>query len=62
MKDAEGWDIRCEHSDWMIYDNQDNKDYICRRYASVGYHHCYCDDHCKDYIPIRRKQDDQTGT
>ena len=59
MKDKDGFDIRCEHSEWMIYDGRDNKDFICLRYGSriTGYHHCYCDENCKDYVPIRRVKD-----
>ena len=51
MKDADGFDIKCIHSDWMIYDDRDNKDFICRKYFTGGYHHCFCDEHCLDYKP-----------
>ena len=51
MKDKDGFNIKCIHSEWMIYDSRDNKDFICRKYATVGYHHCFCDEFCNDYKP-----------
>lgn len=60
MKDEQGFDIRCEHSDWMIVDNRDNKDFVCRRFPTYNYgaHRCYCDENCKDYVPVRRVKND----
>ena len=51
MKDKDGFDIRCKFSDWEIIDDRDNHDYVCKKYFSVGQHLCYCDEHCRDYIP-----------
>lgn len=51
MKDKDGFTIKCIYSDWQIYDEQDNKDFICRRYFTAGYHHCYGDELCRDYKP-----------
>lgn len=59
MKDNDGNDIRCRHSEWRICDNQDNKDYICDRPYMTGYHRCYCDEYCRYYEPIT--QDQSTG-
>lgn len=55
MKDKDGFDIRCANSDWKIINNREDKDYVCTIYGCrmTGYHLCYCDDHCKDYKPIK---------
>lgn len=53
MKDAEGFTIKCINTEWMIYDNRDNKDFMCLMYA--GRKHCYGDDSCKYYKPVRRE-------
>lgn len=51
MKDADGFNIRCVHSDWQIIDERDNHDFVCLKYFLGGKHYCYADDHCKDYKP-----------
>ena len=53
MRDKDGFEIRCIHSDWKIIDNNDNHDYVCLREKGwlTGYHLCYCDEHCKFYLP-----------
>ena len=53
MKDERGFEIRCEFSDWKIVDARDNHDYVCSKYFTGGTHVCYCDDHCKDYKPVK---------
>lgn len=53
MKDKDGFTIKCKHCDWMIFDNFDNKDYMCLQYHNL---HCYGDDKCKYYIPERRDE------
>lgn len=58
MKDADGFNIRCIHSDWKIIDERDNHDFVCLRYFMGGTHYCYADEHCKDYKPdIKEKRD-----
>lgn len=53
MRDKDGFVIPCKHCDWMIYDEQDNKDYICLQFGGgiTGYHHCYGDENCRYYEP-----------
>ena len=62
LKDAEGFDIRCIYSDWKIIDGRDNKDYVCTRYFTAGNHICYCDNYCKDYKPITRREPEKMVT
>ena len=61
MKDKDGFDIRCKHTDWKIIDKRDNKDYVCSLYGNRwdGYHICFCDEHCKSYEPIKEETDDR---
>ena len=56
MKDKDGFTIKCIYTDWQIYDSQDNKDFMCQMYS--GRIHCYGDDHCKYYEPVRKERDD----
>lgn len=53
MKDKDGFDIRCVHSDWMVIDNRDNKDFVCRKFPTYNYsaHLCYADENCRYYEP-----------
>lgn len=59
MKDKDGYEIRCIHSDWKIIDKRDNKDYVCTKYSCyrTGWHICHCDDLCKDYKPITNESE-----
>ena len=61
MRDKDGFEIRCIHSDWKIIDNNDNHDYVCCRDSSwiTGYHYCYCDEHCKYYKPDIKEETDK---
>lgn len=56
MRDKDGFEIRCEYSDWKIVDQRDNHDYVCTKYYAGGLHYCYCDEHCKDYVPVKKEQ------
>ena len=59
MRDKDGFEIRCKHTDWKIIDKQENKDYVCTKYGSRmnGYHICYCDEHCQSYEPIKEEEE-----
>ena len=59
MKDKDGFQVRCIFSDWKIIDPRDNKDFVCTKYVTTGYHLCYGDDYCKDYKPV--KYDEPAG-
>ena len=54
MKNKDGYEIRCEHAEWRIIDNNDNKDYVCTFFGTsvTGWHFCYCNDNCREYKPI----------
>ncbi len=52
MKDKDGFQIRCIHSEWKIIDQNDNKDFVCTKYNTCGYHECYGNDYCRDYKPV----------
>jgi hypothetical protein len=57
MKDKDGFTVRCENTQWRIYDNRDNHDYMCDIYGI----HCHGDDHCEHYRPeVKEEQDGQT--
>lgn len=58
MRDNDGFLIRCEHSDWKIIDNRDNKDFVCCVFGdkTSGRHLCYADEHCKFYEPKEDKK------
>ena len=47
MKDAEGFTIKCKWTEWQIYDDQDNKDFICN--GPCAKVHCHGDDSCEYY-------------
>lgn len=53
MKDKDGFTIKCEHTEWQIFDERDNKDYICQKYPRRIF--CYGDDNCPYYKPIRKE-------
>lgn len=54
MKDKDGFTVKCEYTDWQIFDSRDNKDFMCQMFA--GKIHCYGDDGCKYYKPIRKEK------
>ena len=53
MRDKDGFIIKCIESEWMIYNDRDDEDDICRMFG--GYKHCYGDESCPHYRPERRE-------
>lgn len=53
MKDKDGFTIKCKYCTWKIYNNREDKDYVCDIYGGgiYGAHLCYGDDYCKHYEP-----------
>lgn len=53
MRDKDGFLIRCKHCEWMIYNDKEDKDFICQQFGdkTYGYHICYGDENCRYYEP-----------
>ena len=50
---------RCKYAEWRVVDDHDDKDFVCTRFTSTGYHVCFCDNHCKEYEPVKIKEEGQ---
>lgn len=53
MRDKNGFLIRCKNCEWMIYNDKEDKDFICQQFGdkTYGYHICYGDENCRYYEP-----------
>ena len=51
MRDKDGFRIPCIHESWEIYDDQDNKDFICRGNSDCYGWFCDQNERCKGYEP-----------
>lgn len=51
MKYEDGCTVRCKHAQWEIYNDREDKDYICRGDSDCYGWFCPFDDKCKGYEP-----------
>lgn len=58
MRDADGFIIRCKHSNWQIVDADDNYDDVCLFYPYYHNLRCYGDERCAHYVPDVKKQEE----
>lgn len=59
MKDKDGFRIPCIDEHWEIYNNREDKDFICRGDSECYGWFCSQDEKCKGYKPnmeIARKR------
>lgn len=58
MKDEQGFEVLCEFEHWEIYNNREDKDYICRGEGNYGWFCAYAAnrDKCPYYKPKQRKK------
>ena len=60
MKDKDGFLIKCKNCEWMIINDWEDHDFVCRQFGDrmIGYHMCYGDEHCRYYEPDKKESDD----
>lgn len=52
MRDNNGFLIHCKHCEWMIINDREDHDFVCRKLENwTGYHLCYGDENCRYYDP-----------
>ncbi len=59
MRDAEGFIIKCKHSEWRIINEVWDHDDVCTFYPNYSNLFCYADERCAHYEPdIKTKKED----
>ena len=54
MRDKDGCLIPCEHESWEIYNDREDKDFICRGNSECYGWFCSQDEKCTGYEPNMR--------